>query len=59
MKSTLLNMKDIFTPKENAKVRQNDIIVTRISIWYPKLKVPRSKNMEQPAFKYKIQKHRF
>ena len=31
MKSTLLNMKDIFTPKENAKVRQNDIIVTRIN----------------------------
>ena len=24
-------MKDIFTPKENAKVRQNDIIVKRIN----------------------------
>ena len=24
-------MKNIFTPKENAKVRQNDIIVTRIN----------------------------
>ena len=52
-------MKHIFPPKENAKVRQNDIRVKRINtsrqeIWYPKLKVPGSKNMEQPAIKYKI-----
>ena len=49
-------IKNIFTPKENAKVRQNGIIVKRINTirFGTQSLRSRSKNMEQPAIKYKI-----
>ena len=46
--------KNICTPKENSKVRQNDIIVKRINTSRLGTQSLRSKNMEQPATKYKI-----
>ena len=50
-------MKNIFTLKENVKVGQNDIIVKRVNtsrFGTQKLKVPRTKNVEQLVIKYKI-----
>ena len=46
-------IKNIFTPKENSKVRYSYAHKYQ-QIWYPKLKVLWSKNMEQPVIKYKI-----
>ena len=47
-----LCMKNIFTPKENAKVRQNDIIVKRINT--SRFGTQSLRSLEQPAIKYKI-----
>ena len=55
-------MKNVFTPKENSEVRQNDIIVKHVNtsrFGTQSLRALGQKNMEQPAIKYKNQKHRF